>query len=255
MADLPSSGLLAEGTSYFKRWDGSAYAAGFDRWEGTTELGIEVSVDEKMQESREKGRTGTIPENGTVRLLKPTKISITQNRWNRQTAAASLMGIDTTLTVGSATQTAQSVTLGGAGIYVPSGVRNVAAGSVIVTNVGATVTYIEGVDYEFVYTTGDIAKLVGSAIADAASVLVTAQQTAIAGWSVDIARVPQIKGYYKFDGRNLADGRNLVVYAPMLVLASNTALDLMKNDFNELKMKGMPELKVGESSALWIDYF
>ena len=255
MSDTPSAGLLAEGTSFFKRWNGTSYAAGFEKLEGTTELGLEVSVDEKLQESREKGRTGTIPENGTVRILKPTKATITLNRWNRKSASMALMGIDSTLSVGSSTQTAQSVSLSKAGIYVPSGVRNVEAGSVIVTNTGATVTYQEGVDYDFVYTTGDIAKLSGGAIADDESVKITAQQNAISGWSVDIARVPQIKGYYKFDGRNLADGRNLILYAPMLVLASNTALDLMKNDYNEFKMSGMPELKVGEQSALWVEYF
>jgi hypothetical protein len=255
MSDLPSSGLIAEGTSYFKRWNGTTYASGFEKLEGTTELGIEVSVDEKLQESRDKYRTGTIPENGTVRILKPTKVSITLNRWNKQSAAMALMGIDTALTVGSSTQTAEAVTLAGAGLYVPSGVRNVEAGSVVVTNTGATVTYVEGVDYDFVYTTGDIAKLTTGAIADGASVKVTAQQNAIAGWQVDVARVPQIKGYFKFDGRNLADNRNLIVYSPMLVLASNTSLDLMKNDYNEFKMKGMPELKVGEQSALWFEYF
>ena len=255
MSDTPSAGLIAEGTSYFKRWNGTAYADGFEKLEGTTELSIEVSVDEKPQESREKGKTGSIPENGTVRILKPTKVKMTLNRWNKQSATIALMGVDTALSVGSSTQTAQAVSLSKAGIYVPSGVRNVEAGSVVVTNTGATVTYQEGVDYDFVYTTGDIAKLSGGAIADNESVKITAQQNAIAGWSVDVAKVPQIKGYYKFDGRNLADGRNLIVYAPMLVLASKTALDLMKNDFNELKMEGMPELKVGEQKALWLEYF
>jgi hypothetical protein len=243
MTDL-AAGMLVEGTLYLNRRE-NGVLTGIKKIIGVTQMEITVSSDIKEQISKDKGSYGAVT--ASVAIPKPTEIGITIANVDRDSLAMALMGDNATVSTGGGTVTAEAV-VAKLGVFVPLASRNITAASVVVTNTGATVTYVEGTDYEINYALGMI-EAKATITADEA-LKVSYAHGAIAGYKVNSGTVTQVKGALTLDGRNLADGSSLIIEIESALLSSDGAMDFMSDNFVEFKSKGRAESVAGRPAIV-----
>jgi hypothetical protein len=232
-----AAGMMVEGTLYLNRKDTNGALTGIKKVIGVTQLELKVSSDIKEQISKDKGSYGAVT--AIVAVPKPTELSLTVANFDRDSLAMAVMGDNAVVTSGGGTVTAEDVTAK-LGTFVPLAHRNITAASVVVTNTGATVTYVEGTDYEINYALGMIEAK--ATITDAQAIKVTYAYGAMAGYKVNAGTVTQVKGALVLDGRNLADNSAVIITIPSALLTSDSAIDFMSDKFVEFKMKGRAEV-------------
>jgi len=243
--------LLAEGTLYFNRLDINGIPTGRKKVIGVAQLEIKTNSDIKEQTSKDKGLYGQVT--ASIAIPKPVELSLTIQNFDRDSLAMALMGDAATLTVGGGTVTDEVITAK-LGVFVPLLNRNLTSASVVVTNSLASTTYVEGTDYEVNYALGNIMAKVGGSITADQSLKVDYAHGAIDGWKVSGGTVPQIKGEIVLDGRNLDDGKTLVITVDNALLTSESGIDFMSDKFVEFKFKGRANLVAGKTSAFTVEY-
>ena len=231
-----AAGVLLEGTLYLNRKDANGNLTGIKKIIGLAQLELKVSSDIKEQISKDKGNYGQVT--ASVAIPKPVELSLSIANFDRDSLAMAVMGDNAVVSSGGGTVTAESVTAK-LGIFVPLAQRNITAASVVVTNSGATVTYVEGTDYEINYALGMIEAK--ATITDAQAIKVTYAHGAVAGYKVSGSTVTQVKGALLLDGKNLADNSAFSISIPSALLTSDSAIDFMSDKFVEFKMKGRAE--------------
>jgi hypothetical protein len=239
-----AAGMMVEGTLYLNRKDSNGALIGIKKVIGITKLELKVSSDIKEQISKDKGSYGQVT--ATVAIPKPTELSITIANFDRDSLAMAVMGDNAAVSSGGGTVTAEAVTAK-LNTFVSLSNRNISASSVVVTNTGATVTYVEGVDYEVNYALGMIEAK--ATITDAQEIKVTYAHGAIAGYKVNAGTVTQVKGALILDGRNLADNSAVIITIPSALLTSDSAIDFMSDKFVEFSMKGRAEVVNGAAAV------
>lgn len=245
-----NSGMLAEGTLYLNRLDESGQPTGIKKVIGLASLEIKANSDIKEQTSKDKGKYGQVT--ASVAIPKPVEISLSIANFDKESLAMAVMGDHALLSSGGGTVTAEAVTAK-LGVFVPLANRNLTAGSVVVTNTGATITYVENIDYEINYKLGMIQAL--ATITDTQAFKVTYAHGAISGYQVNGATVSQIKGWLQLDGRNLVDNTAIIVTIDRALLTSESAVDFMSDKFVEFKMKGRAETLADKTSPFSIQSF
>ncbi|MGR9051370.1 MAG: phage tail tube protein [Gammaproteobacteria bacterium] len=242
MADTAS--VLVEGTLYFDELVAGALS-GRVKLPGVAKLEIKPNSDLIEATTKDKGQYGQVIASAAV--AKPSDLSITISQLTGKALAAALQGSVADFAQGSGTATDQAVTAK-LGKLVELGKINIASGSVVITNAGATVTYAEGADYNVNYAMGWIEFLSTGAITESESVLVDYGYGAVAGKKVLGSTVPQIKGKFELDGQNLFDLTGVQVVIWQATLTSDSAVDFMSDKPIELSMKGRMETPSGKTA-------
>tara|TARA_Y100000310_G_scaffold308286_1_gene351238 strand:+ start:149 stop:907 length:759 start_codon:yes stop_codon:yes gene_type:complete len=156
---------------------------------------------------------------------------------------------DTAFTQASASVTDQAVTLYH-DLYVELGKYMLS--NVVVTNVGDTVTYVEGTDYEVDTAAGLLMAINGGAISDAGSVEVDYDHAAIAQRQfAEKSTNPIIEGL----GRLIIfgdDGKKFRLSFPKLSIAVDGTLGVNAEDFSNMRFR-MEALKSGNSALYTLE--
>lgn len=245
------SGLLAEGTLYLNR-ELNGVAQGWKQIPGVAEFSVTNKSDIKEQVSKDKGSYGQIT--ATVAIPKPSELKVRIANFDRVSLAMALMGDEADLTTGGGTATAEPITAK-LGQYVDLAHRNLTAASVEVTNVGATITYVENTHYVINYALGMIQAIVGGTITADEAILVDYAYGAIAGFKVSAATRPQVQGALRLDGRNLADGKTLLINVDRALLVSDGDVNFMDDKFVEIGMTGRMETVAGKTTPYTVESF
>ena len=241
----------ARGDSLFNAIDPiTKLSLGFKKLDGTTKL--EVKINSSMKTELSKGRYTAGMIIGAVPDVKPTGISLEFNDFTKEAMTLAFMGSNVAISAGGGTVT-DEVAVAKKGIWLPLLNKNFTALSVEVTNSAGLVTYTEGVDYEIDYVLGFFFTTDAGAITDAQSIKVSYAHGAYAGYRVKAEKVRQVRGAYIFNGINEADDSIFILEVPLMMLTSNTALDVLGDNVGTLKMEATPILKAGEESPYYIE--
>lgn len=245
------SGLLAEGTLYLNR-ELNGIAQGWKQIPGIVEFSVSNKSDIKEQISKDKGSYGQIT--ATVAIPKPSELKVKIANFDRTSLAMALMGDEADLTTGGGTATAEPI-VAKLGQYVDLLHRNITAASVEVTNTGATVTYVENTDYTVNYALGMVQAKTGGAITADEALKVDYAYGAIAGFKVSAATRPQVQGALRLDGRNLSDGKALLISVDRALLVSDGDVNFMDDKFVEIGMSGRMETLSGKTTPYTVESF
>jgi hypothetical protein len=245
------SGLLAEGTLYLNR-ELNGVAQGWKQIPGLAEFSVTNKSDIKEQVSKDKGKYGQIT--ATVAIPKPSELKVKIANFDRTSLAMALMGDDADLSTGGGTITDEVVT-GKLGSYADLAHRNLTAASVVVTNSGATVTYVENTDYTINYALGMLMAITGGAITADEALKIDYAYGAISGFKVSAATRPQVQGALRLDGRNLADGKALLITVDRALLVSDGDVNFMDDKFVEIGMTGRMETLLGKTTPYTVESF
>jgi hypothetical protein len=243
------AGLLAEGTLYLNRKI-NGVAQGWKKVEGTTRFSISNSSEIKEQKSKDLAKYGQVT--ASVALPNPSELALTISDFTAESLAIGLMGDDSVYTVAGAT-ISNEVVIADIGAFVPLSKSNVTPGSVVVTDSTGATTYVEGTHYEINYGFGMLRAI--STITDAQSLQVDYTHGAISGFNVNGGTRPQVNGALRLDGRNLADGKKLMIEVLDALLVSDGEIDFMADDFVEFGMTGRMNTPSGQPSAFTVKYY
>ena len=204
---------------------------------------IKPSVD--VKEATSKGRYSYGQVLDTVNLAKPTEFTMDLSEVTGDILVMAFLGTTTALNQASGTLTAASVVIK-EDKWVDIGKKNLGA-SVVVTNTGATVTYVEGTDFLLNRPLGWIKVLAASAIVDGATLKVTSTYSAATGTVISGSTLTEVRAYMVFDGINQADGTQVTVDVWEAVVSADSAFDFLANDFGNVSLKGRLKTPTGKS--------
>lgn len=247
---MSSRGFLGAGDLYARVYN--PVTAAFDQWAGPFEASkFEIKPNSDLKEMVSRGRStyGQVIE--SVPLPKPADLSVTFSEVNKESIAMALFGTSSVLNQGSGT-VSDEVVVASLGKYVQLAHENIATAAFVVTNSGATVTYVLGTDYEVNYRLGLLKAITGGAIADEASLKVDYTYNAISGTSISGGTQTQVRAQFKLDGVNFADQLPVIVNAWEAILTPDSAFDFLQNDFAEIALKGRLKTPAGKSEPFTV---
>lgn len=202
---------------------------------------VKPQVEIKEQVSKGRDSYGQVIE--TVALPKPSQLTIEMSEVNKTSLAIALLGTTAALAQASGTLVAEAVTVK-LDAWKPL-TKAALSGSQTVTNTGATVTYVNGVDYIINKQLGWIKALSGGAIADAESVKVGSAYDAITGTEIKGQTQTQVRAKFKLDGKNFADDLPVIVTVHEGVIAADAAFDFLADNFNVVSLPGRMKTPTG----------
>lgn len=224
---------IYEGSVYMSRYLAGAWGPYLGPIE-TTRFSIKSNSERLEQVSRGRGTFGQVTE--SVAVQKPADFSVTFTEGTPEVMAMGLMGTVAALSQASGTLTAVDVvTIADA--WVPltkAGLTGVAT----VTNAGATVTYVENVDYLINRDLGLFKAISGGAIVSAATVKLTSTYKALSGKEILGATSADVRVRFRMDGRNLADGANCEVLVHEAIMSADEAVDFLSGQFIGVPLSG-----------------
>lgn len=247
---MSARGFLGAGDLYARVYN--PVTAAFDQWAGPFEATkFEIKPNSDIKEMSSRGRTtyGQVIE--SVPLPKPADMSVTFAEVNKESISMALFGTASTINQGAGTVTDEAVTAT-SGKWAQLAHENIATAAFVVTNSGATVTYVLDTDYKVNYRLGLLYIVPGGAIADAASLKVDYTYNAITGTSIAGGTQTQVRAQFKFDGVNFADQLPVIVDVWEAVLTPESAFDFLQNDFAEIQLKGRLKTPVGKTEPFMV---
>lgn len=248
---MSSRGFLGAGDLYARVYN--PVTAAYDQWAGPFEASkFEIKPNSDLKEMTSRGRAtyGQVIE--SVPLPKPADMSVTLSEVNKDSISMALFGTAAVLNQGAGTVTDETVVLT-LGKWVKLAHGNIATAGFVVTNAGATVTYVLGTDYEVNYRIGMIRAISGGAIVDEASHKVDYTHNAISGTLVSGGTQTQVRAQFKLDGVNFADQLPVIVDVWEAVLTPDSAFDFLQNDFAEIALKGRLKTPAGKSEPFTVE--
>lgn len=210
---------------------------------------IKPNFEEKTSESRSHLDYGQA--RASVVLAKPTEISIDLSASSVKALAMQFQGLVASLTQGAGTLAAVDLAVTAIGVWLPLGKRNLVETGFVITNAGATVTYVLGQHYEVNWLRGEVRFLpgvVGIPAADAI-VKVTATYTAVDGTKILGGRVTQVRAQVRFDGQNMVNGEPMEADVHEAVLGAGSGFDFLSSDFVPISLTGKIVTPAGKTEG------
>lgn len=227
-------------------------AQGYGSARETSKFEIKPSSDLKELVSKGKDTYGQIIE--TVAINKPSSVSINLREGDYQNLMLAFMGsAGVGINQASATVTGEAAILKFA-TYTELANRNLTAVGLVVTNTGATVTYVLGTDYEVIYLTGQIRAKTGGAITDGQSVKVSYAAQAMSSQKIMGSTQASIRAKILFTGKNMADDAPVLLTCWEGLFTPESAFDLLADNFGEINLKGQLKTPVGKTSPFEVDF-
>lgn len=244
------AGLIAEGTLFLNR-KVNGVAQGIVEVPGVTRFSIQPSSERLENRSKDKGKYGQVTD--TVVLPNPTELGVTISEVDGESLAIALMGDLSLIDRASGSVTDEAITAA-SGHFVKLANKNLTAESVVVTSDDDVTTYEEGADYEVNYSLGMIMVLASGDIADGDALIVDYDHGAVTGSRINGSTRPEVRGELILDGRNLADGKELSITVDEAVLAAESEVDFMSDEFVSLEMAGTMNTLSGKDQPYVVEY-
>ena len=245
---MAARGFLGAGDVYIERFvagvsqglAGPYYAGKFE---------IKPNIDKKELTSKGRNDYGQVLE--SVSIQKPAGFTLELNEVNTESLTIALLG-----TASVASQLAGSLSAVNVTVkldrWVPVSKENL-SGLAVLTNAGATVTYVEGTDYELNRPLGLLKAKVGGAIVDAAVLKLTSPYLAVSATKISGATNVDIRAKLIFDGKNQADGLPCIVTVWEAIIAADSAFDFLGNDFNTVTLPGTMKTPTGKTEPFVVE--
>jgi hypothetical protein len=238
---MAARGFLGAGDLYIARQVGGV----FEDFKGPFECTkFEIKPNVELKEQVSKGRTtyGQVIE--TVAIPQPSDLSVDLAEVNKDSLALALLGTTSALAQTAGSITAETV-IAKSDAWVPL-TKMALTGAMTLTNSGATITYVEGVDYLVNRQLGWVKALpTPGAIVDAQSLRATSTYAAISGTEIRGSTQAQVRAKFKFDGKNFADDLPCIVTVHEAVIAADAAFDFLADDFNTVSLPGRMKTPTG----------
>jgi hypothetical protein len=237
---MAARGFLGAGDLYIARIVGGVQQGLIGPYEATK---FEIKPKSELKELVSKGRTtyGQIIE--SVPVPKPADLNVDLTEVNKESLAIALFGTVSVL--------AQASGSWATSIDLPAKHDEWAALpkakllTLVVKDPGATITYVEGVDYLVNKEMGWVKPLVGGAIAASVTLKITGTYDTIAGYSIAGMTTNQVRCKFILHGKNFADDLPCIVTIYEAVISADQAFDFLKNDFNTVGMTGRMKTPTG----------
>lgn len=247
---MAARGFLGAGDLYISRYDTATgtflpFAGPYE----ASKFEIKPNTDLKELSSRGRSTYGQVIE--SVPLPQPADFTVELSEVNRESLTIALLGTDTAINTGAGTLTAAPFVMK-KNAWVDMGVQNVVAAGFLVKNVGATVTYVLGTDYEVNYRMGWIRLMSSSALADGVTLHITGSYSAVTGVKIRGATNSQVRAKFRLDGQNFADGLPVIVDVWEAVISADSAFDFLSSDFATVSLPGRLKTPVGKSEPFQV---
>lgn len=242
------SGLLCAGDVYIDRLTDGGASTGLRKIGNATLLSLQESTETVQRTSRQRATYGQALD--TVQVKQPTQLAITLDEIDRENLAFALLGEAATQTITGASVTDEEVTAK-LDRWVPLAHRDVSA--VVVQDETDTTTYVAGTDYELNARLGWIRAIPGGAIAENAVLHVDYAYASATIAKVAGATKPTIRAKLILDGKNLANGDQIIVTIDETTLTPNSAVDFLSAEFVSLEMTGTPKTLDGQTSPYTVE--
>lgn len=199
----------------------------------TTQLGIKPNSNILEQISKKRDSYGDPLE--TVALKQPADLTMTLETVNIANLRYAFMGEDAAYTQASGTVTDEATTAKLDG-WVQLGAEEIS--SLVLTNTGATVTYVEGTDYVVNTRLGMYKALSGGAITEDQALLADYSRAAFTGAAIRGSTQAQIRAFLLLDGINKVDDSIGILKVWEVVLSPSGEFDWFRSEFNTIPMTG-----------------
>lgn len=239
--------ILGAGLVTLNLWNATTQAwSGFGEPLDADKFGIQPDYEEKTSTSKSHLDYGQA--RASVVLPKPTTLSMEIASASGAAMAMQFQGIVEAWTQAAATVTDEAV-IAKLEKWVPLSKKNLSDANFVVTNTGASKTYVKGTDYEVNWARGEIRALEAGEITADEPLKVDFTAVAIDGTRILGGRNPQVRVQARFDGKNLVDGSPLLVDVWEAVLGSNNEFDFLSSDFNSIQLSGKIVTPAGKAQG------
>jgi hypothetical protein len=229
---------------------------------------LEIKPNMEKKEQISKGRDTYGQTLAAVYLNKPAEASMTLTQVDRKALTMAFLGedadINDTATVHSnliitayKDSYSQLETAGGimvTNLDIVAGAVSAASGALIVTNASGTVTYSNTSDYTVSALDGMLFfPTATTSITNTQILHIDCKSKARTGYTIEGAVNPTISARTIMKGKNLANGDYVNVLIHEIALSPDSAVDFLKDDFNELELSGTMITPAGKDSPFIVD--
>jgi len=238
---MAARGFLGSGDLYLRRLVGGVYGP----WQGKyecTKFEIKPNVDLKEMISKGRDTYGQVIE--SVAIPQPADLTVDLAEVNKESLAIAMLGTVAAVSQASGTLTAVDVldvVLDG---WTPLTKYNL-TGNPTLTNAGATITYVEGLDYIVDKAMGWVKPLSTGDIVDGADLKFTSTYGAATGNEIKGMTDPQLRVQMRLEGKNFVDGLPYTVLVYEAVIAADSAFDFLQDDFAAVSLPGRMKTPTG----------
>lgn len=247
---MSARGFIGAGDLYVSRYDPAT--ATFLPFVGpieTTKFEITPKTELKEQVSKGRATYGQVIE--SVALAQPFEFTADFAEVTGATLVNAFLGTETPIAQAAGAMSEKTVTarLGG---WVEIGALNVSTSGLLVQDSTKTITYVAGTDYEINRRLGTIKALTGGAIDDGDVLKINGNLLALDGTQIAGGTEAQIRAKFKFDGKNMVDGKAVIVDVHEVVIAADSAFDFLADDFNTVTLPGKLKTPAGKSEPFTV---
>jgi hypothetical protein len=245
---MPSS-LLCGGDLYIDRLTSAGVETGLVPAGNC--VAMSITPDAEIKEQRIKGRDNYGQVLASVTLNAPATLKVKLDQLDKTNLAMAFLGNEATLTEASGSSYADSDVVAIHDKWVPMDKRSLS--SVVVKDVTDVTTYVLNTDYELDVRLGWIKVLSTGSIADGATLHVVYDHAEVTGGRVTGAVQPTIRAKLVLDGKNLVDGKDVLVTVYSARVKPTSEVDFMSDDFVALELEGTMETPTGYSEPFKVD--
>lgn len=240
-----AEGLILAGNLYMAPIDSTGARGKLRHVGNAVKFGIKPNSTKKEQKSKMRGSYGQSIT--TVMLPDPSDLAVTLQRIDKTNLMYQFLGTEAAFsqTAGTVADEAVVAALDG---WVKLAAEKVS--SVVVTNSGATVTYVEGEDYEVNQDVGMIRALATGDITEAEALKVDYTKAAITdGWGINGSTQSSIRVYCFLEGENIATGELFFCEVWDAMLTPDQEIDFLSDDLVEISLNGSMTKPASKPSA------
>lgn len=213
---------------------------------------LEIKPDSERKEQLGRGRDNYGQVIASVVIPKPTTIGIKLDQVDSELLAMAFSGESEAINQSAGSATDQ-VVVAKKGRWVELGKINLTDVGLVVTNSGATTTYVKGTDFDINYRLGMICALDSGAITDGQELRVDYSWAAKTGKRIRGGTRSSIRASIKLDGYNRVDGKNVIVTVPLTRLNSSQAVDFLNGNWIEVPLSGVVEMRPDQTELYTVD--
>jgi hypothetical protein len=239
---MAARGFLGAGDLYIARYN--PVTALFDAYKGPYEATkFEIKPNVELKELSSRGRSSYGQTIESVALAQPADFTVELPEVNKESLSIALLGTSSAISRAAGTVT-DEVVIAKKGAWVRLVQENITVAGFVVTNAGATVTYVLGTDYEVNYRMGLI-RCIGSTITEDQSLRVDYAHSLVTGTKIAGATNAQLRAKFLLDGKNFADDLPCQVEVFEAIIAADSAFDFLSSEFATVSMPGRLKTPVG----------
>lgn len=231
------SGLICAGNVHIALLNDDGSFAGFLDIKNTTRLALSAGEgEEKQRISKQRESYGQVLDSVIIPAV-PT-VALTFDEADAETVGMALLGTLSPINLTSQTRAGVDLDVPALGVWLELGDRYINPTGFELAASGGTPVLVQGVDYVVDLTMG-LVKFLPAGSVDVDDVVEKSYTTrAITGTRIQASRKNQLKARVLLNGKNLADGRGIVIEVPQCTLKSASEFDALSSEFVVTEVNG-----------------